>query len=189
MPIWPRLPTESVGHTLVRVEVYGSIGIRVLCASSSKSLDPSNGLLTIDLLLGDSRRTPAAGVDVASFKEAEKELTVLCFVDWDSGLVSVTAKDPVPFSSVAYYPSYDKEDVMPAPEVTCQTGTGFGEFFRTQRLPSTPPTAEVPDPPPSATTGILPCTAGLQGHGKFRSRIQSPCAALGGGTRRAPRVA
>ena len=71
--------------------------------------------LTIDLLLGDSRRTPAAGIDVASFKEPEKELTVLCFVDWDSGLVSVTAKDPVPFSSVAYYPSFDKNDAMPAP--------------------------------------------------------------------------
>lgn len=114
-----------------------------------QSLDPSNGLLTIDLLLGDSRRTPAAAIDVASFKEPERELRVLCFVDWNSGLVSVTAKDPVPFSSVAYYPNYDKKDVMPAPEVTCQTGSGFGEFFCTQRLPSTPPTAEVPDPPPS----------------------------------------
>lgn len=144
-----------------------------------QSLDPSNGLLTIDLLLGDSRRTPAAGVDVASFKEAEKELTVLCFVDWDSGLVSVTAKDPVPFSSVAYYPSYDKEDVMPAPEVTCQTGTGFGEFFAPSAFLRRRRLRRFPIRRHRSRTGILPCTAGLQGHGKFRSRIQSPCAALG----------
>lgn len=114
-----------------------------------QSLDPSNGLLTIDLLLGDSRQTPSAGIEVDKFKQPEKEFRVLCFVDWNSGLVSVTAKSPVPFSSVAYYPNYNKKDLMPPPDVTFQTGDGFGEFFCTQRLPYTPPTAEVPSPPPS----------------------------------------
>lgn len=115
-----------------------------------QSLDPSNGLLTIDLLLGDARRTPSSAVAAESLKTPDSQLQILCFVDWNSGLVSVTTKDPTPFSSVAYYPRYEKASMLPPPEVTCKAAGSFGEFFCTQRFPFTPPTADVPYPPPSA---------------------------------------
>ncbi|MGH9377668.1 MAG: glycosyl hydrolase family 95 catalytic domain-containing protein [Terriglobia bacterium] len=115
-----------------------------------QSLDPSNGLLTIDLMLGDTRRTrSAAAVASGPFSAPEKRVRVSCFVDWDTGLVSVTTDGPAPFSSVAFYPNYEKEAMLPPPEVTGRVESSFGEFFCTQRLPFTPPTGEVPDPPPS----------------------------------------
>lgn len=115
-----------------------------------QSLDPSNGLLEIDLVLGDARRTRAAAeVAGPSFNAPEKRIRVFCLVDWDSGLVSVTTDGSAPFSSVAYYPNYEKEAMLPPPEVTGGEAHGFGEFFCTQRLPFTPPTDDVPYPPPS----------------------------------------
>ena len=114
-----------------------------------QSLDPSNGLLTIDLLIGDTRLTPRDAVTAKTLDAPEKHLQVLCFVDWDSGLVSVTTTEPAPFTSVAYYPVYEKAAMLPPPEVTCKAVGSFGEFFCTQLLPFTPPTTEVPNPPPS----------------------------------------
>lgn len=112
-----------------------------------QSLDPSNGLLTIDLLLGDHRQTPTAATTAKSLPTMDKRLQVLCFVDWGSGLVSVTTSDAAPFASVAYYPVWEESAMLPPPELTCSTSTDSSTFCCTQRLPFTPPDEAGTNPP------------------------------------------
>src|SRR5579875_4061755 len=63
-----------------------------------QTLDPSNGLFTLTLSITDVNRQP-------------RTASISSFVDWDSGLVSVSSEGPVPITSVCYYPEVDRESV------------------------------------------------------------------------------
>jgi alpha-L-fucosidase 2 len=115
-----------------------------------QALDPADGLLIIELQLGDARRTPLPyALAGRQLDVPEKQLMLYCFVDWDSGLISVTTNDPAPFTSVVFYPYYEKEALLPSPDLTSELRNGFAEVSYAQRLPFTPPTAAVQFPPPS----------------------------------------
>jgi alpha-L-fucosidase 2 len=134
----------------------------------SQTLDPSDGLLSIELDFGDARRTPVPYLDAGKlFEVVEEHLKVYCFVDWDSGLISVTTDSPAPFSSVAFYPHYEKEALLPSPELTVEVKSAFAEVFYTQRLPFTPPTATIPYPPPSPNDTNLALYSKLAGSWKI----------------------
>jgi hypothetical protein len=112
-----------------------------------QELDPSNGLFTLRL----DYREPG---------KPHRELKVSCFVDWVTGLVSVSTDTEAPFSSVDYVPQLDDQGfspvgltggqtpwgLLPAPEIDGKTGGGFTEFSCYQYLPATAPTKEMPDP-------------------------------------------
>jgi hypothetical protein len=102
----------------------------------NQTLDPSCGLLTIDL-------------EYNNLRGATRGIQVLCFVSRDSGHVSVSTEAPSPFVSVAYYPNLDAEANLPSPEIDAHLTDGSAEFTGYQRFPATPPTNENPVSPPS----------------------------------------
>jgi len=69
-----------------------------------QDLDPSNGLLMIRLR-------------VTSLTGSPRDLSLSCFIDWDTGLLSVSTDGPAPFSSVSYYPELDDGTYLPPPEI------------------------------------------------------------------------
>jgi hypothetical protein len=100
-------------------------------------LDPSNGLANIEIA-HENRQGSV------------RRLNILCFVNQDTGHVSVSTSESASFiSSVAYYPYVNAEAKMPPPETASRFGASFGEFTGHQRLPYTPPTDADPNPPPS----------------------------------------
>jgi len=101
-----------------------------------QTLDPSNGLLTVEL-------------EYKSPGEPRRKIRLDCFVDWETGRVSVSTADPTPLVSVAYHPNEDPEAQLPGPEVAATGIRGTGEFSCMQRFPATAPTEEQPNPPPS----------------------------------------
>ena len=105
-----------------------------------ETLDPANGLLTCDL-------------EVSRPSERARKLRLSCFVDWETGLVSVSTDGPAPFSSVAYYPALDESTGLPPPEIDGEVkseGTSdFAEFSCFQLFPATAPTEQNPKPPRS----------------------------------------
>jgi len=107
-----------------------------------QTLDPSNGLLTIELVWmphGEQARTA----------------TIFCHVDWATGLVSVSSDGQAPVLTVAYELYEDKENPLPGGKITTWDSNDRGEFTYQQRLPATAPTAKVPDPPPSEKDRLL----------------------------------
>ena len=114
------------------------------------TLDPSNGLFTLEL-----ESTDLAGID--------RVVQLTAFVDWDSGLVSVRSSAPVDLISVIYMPQMDgfhagpfdlghsdtKPGQLPAPEVNHQADDTFAEFSCFQFFPSVGPTTEQPISPKS----------------------------------------
>jgi alpha-L-fucosidase 2 len=112
------------------------------------TLDPSNGLFTLELKSTD-------------FTGAGRTVQLMAFVDWDSGLVSVRSSGPVDLQSVIYMPQVDgfhagpfdpgqvdtKSGQLPAPEVDCHANDTSAEFSCFQYFPSVGPTAEQPISP------------------------------------------
>jgi hypothetical protein len=72
-----------------------------------QSLDPSNGLLSIDLL------------------DHGRPMHVLAFVNWTANHVHVSTEGPAPFLSLAYYPYIDRESGLPPPELRAEP-SAFG---------------------------------------------------------------
>ena len=115
-----------------------------------QTLDPSSGLYTLQLAVND-----ASG--------ASRSVTVSGFVDWATGLISITTDAPAPFSAVNYVPELDnttsapfgftESDVtpstLPRPEIDARASDGFAEFSCFQYFPATGPTPDLPSPPPS----------------------------------------
>lgn len=142
-------------------------------------LDPSNGLFTLEMRLDQPR-------------SKQRTLTVSCFVDWATGLVSVSTDHPVPFSSMDYYPELDHLGfspvglpgeqspwgLLPAPEIDGKTLDGFAEFSCRQYLPATAPTEALPNPPHSdqdrnfALYGRLAGSWDIQGLAESQRRLQ-----------------
>jgi len=135
-----------------------------------QSLDPSVGVLAVDLVW-----TP--------YKERPRPVQILCHVDWDTGLVSVSSELPLPMLSATYEWYEDAENPLPAGEITARGTDTSGEFAYTQRLPATAPTAEVPNPPPSEKDRILAVHGLLSG----RWVVQKQAGASGSET--SPRAA
>lgn len=115
-----------------------------------QSLDPSNGILAVDLIWTPHREQP-------------RPAQILCHVDWDSGLVSVSSELPLPVLSASYDPYTDTDNPLPVGEMNIGRSDAGGEFTFTQRLPVTAPTAKVPDPPPSEKDRILAVHGHLSG--------------------------
>lgn len=113
-------------------------------------LDPSNGLFTLELSVHETNQQP-------------RTVSVSSFVDWDTGLLSVSTSAPVPFKSVCYYPDLDRESVspigpgggeehfarLPPPTIDGKSQSGFAEFSCFQHFPAIGPTRETPHPPMS----------------------------------------
>ena len=114
------------------------------------TLDPSNGLFTLELKSTD-------------FAGADRVAQLIAFVDWDSGLVSIRSTAPVDLVSVIYMPQVDgfhagpfdpghadeKPGQLSAPEVDHHANDDFAEFSCFQYFPSVGPTAEQPISPKS----------------------------------------
>ena len=113
-------------------------------------LDPSNGLFTLELGIHEIDQEP-------------RTVTVNSFVDWETGLISVSTNAHVPFESVCYYPDLDRGSgspigpghgeeplgKLPPPKVDGRAEDGFAEFSCFQHFPATGPTRETPNPPKS----------------------------------------
>jgi len=113
-------------------------------------LDPSNGLFTLELAIHEMDKEP-------------RSVTVSAFVDWVTGLVSVSTDGRVPFYSICYYPEIDRgagspigsgqpEEhfaTLPAPQIDGRSERDSAEFSCFQHFPAIGPTDEVPDPPKS----------------------------------------
>ncbi len=105
-----------------------------------QALDPSHGLLSIEL----EHRNPGGSC---------RDLMLSCFVDWETGLLTVSTDGPAPFPTVAYYPNLDDEDQLPPPEIDASVQPGapntFAQFSCYQLFPANAPTEQVPNPPRS----------------------------------------
>jgi alpha-L-fucosidase 2 len=113
-------------------------------------LDPSNGLMTLDLDHDDLRAT-------------RTKLRMLCFVDWETGLVSLATDRPAPFSSITYEAYSDVEARLPGAEVTVSTDEAGSWLSCLQRFPATAPTDAVPNPPASDNDRNFALLARLEG--------------------------
>ena len=113
-------------------------------------LDPSCGLFTLDLEHDDLRGK-------------HRKVTVRCFVNWNTGHVSVSSEEPAPFVSVSYYPNLDSKAQLPPPEIDGSAGSEFAEFSCYQHFPATVPTPENPDPPRTDKDRNFALSARVQG--------------------------
>ena len=115
-----------------------------------QELDPSQGLLTIQLEHDDLRGSTRA-------------IQVSCFVNRHNGHVSVSSDAKAPFQSLAYYPYLENEAQLPPPEIDAKAADGHAEFSAYQRFPATPPTDEAPHPPRSSEDRNFMLCGRLQG--------------------------
>ncbi|GEM_PF-230378 len=118
--------------------------------AGSQRLDPADGLFTLDLALNEAGQPPRAA-------------TVSTFVDWATGLISISTNGPVPLLSVDYYPDLDEVHasplgfgesqtswgMLPRPEINAITGEDFAEFSSFQYFPALGPTEQMQSPPRS----------------------------------------
>jgi alpha-L-fucosidase 2 len=116
----------------------------------TQCLDPANGLYTLKLKI----QTP-----IGSSRESQ----LTCFVDWSTGLISVSTDTAVPLMSLTYYPRIDegqrspgdidgtkpRVNALPPPELESKTSSASAEFSCFQHLPAIGPTDQVPSPPRS----------------------------------------
>jgi hypothetical protein len=115
-----------------------------------QDLDPSNGLFTLWL-------------DCREPGKPHRELKVSCFVDWETGLISVSTEAVAPFFSVVYLPKLDDQGasseplpagttrwgLLPPPEIEGKVDNRFAEFSCYQWLPATAPSSKMPNSPHS----------------------------------------
>lgn len=110
-------------------------------------LDPSNGLFTLDL-------------KCTSVENKARTIQMVAFVDWETGLVSVSTTEPLDLVSVVFSPEVDgfrvgpfdtghlqnTADLLSPPETKVDVGDSFAEFSSFQSLPAIGPTKEDPSP-------------------------------------------
>jgi hypothetical protein len=113
-----------------------------------QTLDPATGLYTLDLTYSKPAGSP-------------RRLRVNCFVDWVTGLVSVSTEDAAPFYSVEYYPDLDNYHasplnfestqttwgMLPRPEIDGHATSEFADFSCFQYFPALGPSEATPNPP------------------------------------------
>ncbi len=115
--------------------------------AGKQMLDPATGLYTLDL-------------NCTGFADGSRPVRLSCFVDWMTGLVSVSTEVAAPFLSVDYYPDLDDYHaspigfeasqatwgVLPRPEIDGRISDTFSEFSCFQYFPAIGPTEETPNP-------------------------------------------
>ena len=84
-----------------------------------QSLDPSNGMFTLEIEHDDLRGH-------------RQNVTMWCFVNWNSGHVLVWSDAPMPIVSIAYSPRVDVQAQLPPPELDGNDGNSS----RNLRLPT-----------------------------------------------------
>ncbi len=101
-----------------------------------QTLDPSSGLLTVDL-------------DCEDLRGQTRRVKVLCFVSRGENHICVSTETAAPVLSVAYFPHRELGAGLPAPvlHVEHQVNESYLSCF--QNFPATAPTAEDPNPPAS----------------------------------------
>lgn len=97
-----------------------------------QELDPANGLFSLELGHGG------------------KAVHLFCFVNTAAGHICLWSEEAAPFAAVAYHPNIDAPAKLPEPQTSAARNSGSSEFTCFQRFPATAPTAETPEPPPSA---------------------------------------
>ncbi len=115
-----------------------------------QALDPSSGLLTIDLEYDDLRGRRG-------------NIKATCFVSRATNHICVCTERPAPFLSVAYYPNRDKEAGLPPPELVAASTAGDATFECFQRFPAAPPSEEVAASPVSEKDSSFALCARLAG--------------------------
>ncbi len=91
-----------------------------------QTLDPSRGLLTIEL-------------DCSDLRGASRRVNLHCFVLWTANRVSVSTDAAAPFLSVAYYPNREREALLPDPRLRTSRRADGVSFSCFQRFPATAP--------------------------------------------------
>ena len=157
--------------------------------AGAQRLDPSHGLFTLDLTLTEPGQ-PARNV------------TVSAFVDWSTGLVSVSTDRAVPLLSVDYYPDMDEFHaspigfgesktswgMLPRPEIDGSTNEDFAAFSCFQYFPALGPTESTPSPPRSDKDRNFSLHArvtgkwSLEGLAESQERLKHPGQPAGGFT-------
>jgi hypothetical protein len=155
--------------------------------AGKQTLDPATGSYTLDLTC-------------SGYTGGARVVKVSCFVDWMTGLVSVSTADAVPWLSVDYYPDLDNYHaspinfegapttwgVLPRPEIDGRAAEAFAEFSCFQYFPAIGPTEEMPNPPRSdkdrnfALHGKIAGTWVLEGLAESQARLKE--AGRSGGT-------
>jgi hypothetical protein len=150
--------------------------------AGKQTLDPANGLYTLDLACtgpGDASRL----------------VKLSCFVDWTTGLISVSTEQPVPLLSVDYYPDLDEYHAspvgfeaskatwgtLPQPEIDGRAREGSAEFSCFQYLPALGPTEEMPNPPRSDKDRNFALHGRLVGKWSVEGLVESQQRLLQGG--------
>jgi alpha-L-fucosidase 2 len=124
------------------------LGSTLGAGGGKQTLDPDTGLYTLDLTC-------------TGFAGSSRPVRLSCFVDWMTGLVSVSTEDAAPFFSVDYYQDLDDYHaspigfegsqatwgVLPRPEIDGRAADAFVEFSCFQYFPAIGPTEETPNPP------------------------------------------
>ncbi len=156
-------------------------------APGKQTLDLATGLYTLDLTC-------------AGFEQNSRVIRLSSFVDWATGLVSVSTEEAAPFSSIDYYPDLDdfhaspigfeesRADwgVLPRPEIDGKAEDAYAEFSCFQYFPAIGPTEETPSPPRSdkdrnfALYGRIQGSWTVEGLAESQSRLQQ--AGKSGGT-------
>jgi alpha-L-fucosidase 2 len=121
-----------------------------------QSLDPSNGLFTLELDCSEPSRN-------------RRRLVVQAFVDWETGDVCVATDSPAPFTSVTYFPYDDPEAGLPRSEIIATGQNGAGVLKLRRRFPALAPTDAVSNPPQSSKDRHFALAALLSGAWTFPS--------------------
>lgn len=105
------------------------------------SLNPANGMFQMN-------------AEVVPFDSPAHDVRLSCFVDWESGLVSVTTNQVLPLETIYYIPATDNDNGadhlgLPRPEIVVKTNDDEASFACFQRFPAIGPTQSQPVPPPS----------------------------------------
>ena len=135
---------------------WDSRKVRVL----RQTLDPSNGLFTLDLEHDDLRGR-------------HRKVAVRCFVSWDAGHVSVSSDELAPFLSVSYRPNLDAGAQLPPPQLAGGANEGFAEFSAYQHFPATVPTPENPNPSRTAKDRNFALSGRVQGSSVIEGLAES----------------
>jgi len=136
-------------------------------------LDLANGLFTLNLNCTDLASPPHA-------------VTLSCFVDWSTGLISLSTSGPAPLLSVDYYPQLDaihdkskpEWGVLPRPETNAKAGESSAEFSCFQYFPAVGPTAKMPSPPKAETDRNFSLYGRVEGHWRVASEMTAQAVSL-----------
>jgi alpha-L-fucosidase 2 len=142
--------------------------------AGAQTLNLADGLFSLELAIHPPGHTPRKAV-------------LSTFVDWATGLVSVSASDAVPLLSVDYYPDLDEVraspigfgeskaswGMLPHPEIDGRASQDFAEFSCFQYFPAIGPTEEEPSPPRSEKDRNFSLCARVQGKWSLEGLAES----------------